>query len=68
MNKWKTLGIVFTVIAIGSLNEAMRIFSSPEADIARHRPQLKITSLVITTIFIFLAIWFWKKASRPERR
>ena len=62
MNKWKVLSIVFVVISFGAVQETVRIFTSNAPDIANNRTELIPMSVIMTGLFIFLAIKFWRKA------
>lgn len=64
MNKWKALSILFFVLTLGAVSEAMRIFNSTDEDIANDRTFLSIMAIVITGIFVFLAVMFWRKSAK----
>ncbi len=63
MTKWKNLAIVFTIVTFGIVQDTFRIFTSSDADIADNRTELILLSLVVTGVFIFFTIRFWRKAS-----
>ncbi|MET3877768.1 hypothetical protein ABIE50_003180 [Chitinophaga sp. OAE865] len=62
MNKWKIYAIVMSLIAFGSLKETFRILTSDEPDIATNRASILPIGLLLTCVFIFLAIRLWRKA------
>ena len=66
-NKWKPLAIIFSILSVGAIGETARIFTSPAADIANQRTELSIMATIITGIFLFLAIWFWRKSEATKR-
>jgi hypothetical protein len=66
MNKWKVLAILFSLSSFGILRETVRIFTSTDADIADNRTFLIPMSVIITGLFIFLAIRFWRKSSKQQ--
>lgn len=63
MNKWKAFAIIFTLLSLGSLKETFRIITSDTPDIAPNRTGLIIMAIMMTGIFVFFTIRFWKKAS-----
>jgi hypothetical protein len=63
MNKWKLLAIVFTLFTLGAFKETLRIFTSSEPDIASNRKELMIMAVILTSVFVYFTIRFWKKAS-----
>lgn len=66
MNKWKGLALLFSVLSFGAIQETFRIFTSSDADIADNRNSLMPMALIITGLFIFLAIRFWLKSSNQQ--
>ena len=64
MNKWKGLAILFSLISFGAIQETFRIFTSSDADIADNRTFLMPMGVIMTGLFIFLAIKFWRKSSK----
>lgn len=62
MNKWKVLSILFILFSIGAIQETYRIFNSPVPEDPNDRLLLRITGIVITLVFIGLAVSFWRKA------
>ena len=62
-NKWKPLALIFTVLAIGSTAETSRIITSAAPDIAKSRAELSLMAIIITALFVFLAIRFWRKSA-----
>jgi hypothetical protein len=68
MNQAKVLAIVFSVLSFGSLQETFRIFTSSDSDIAQNRDGLIPVAIIMTGLFIFLAIWFWLKSANSKKR
>ena len=66
MKRWTLLAIVFSVLSFGAIQETLRIFSSSDADIANDRNSLLLMAVVITGLFIFLALLFWIRSSRQK--
>jgi hypothetical protein len=64
MNKWKALAILFTVVSFGAVKETLRIFTSTDADIADNRSSLIPMGIIMTGLFVFFAIRFWRKSSK----
>jgi len=62
MNKWKIYAIVMSLIAFGSVKETHRILTSDDPDIATNRASILPIGLLLTGVFIFLAIRLWRKA------
>jgi len=62
MNKWKLLAILFLLLSLGAIQETYRIFTSSDADIAGQRISLMMMSVVMTGLFVFLTVRFWRKA------
>jgi hypothetical protein len=67
MNKWKALAVLFTLLTMGAVQETFRIFTSAAPDIADNRKGLMPFSVIMTGLFLFLAIRFWKKAANSKR-
>ena len=67
MNKWKGLAILFSLLSFGAIKETFRIFNSSDRDIADNRNSLIPMAIILTGLFIFLAIRFWRKSSNQER-
>ena len=67
MNKWKGLAILFSILSFGAIKETFRIFTSSDADIADNRKSLIPMAVILTGLFIFLAIRFWRKSSDQQR-
>ena len=63
MNKWKGLAILFSLLSFGAIQETFRIFTSSDFDIADNRTSLMPMAVIMTGIFIFFAIKFWRKSS-----
>lgn len=68
MNKWKALAILFSILTIGGTKETIRIFTSSAPDIANNRMELMIMSVILMSLFIFLTIRFWRKASENAQK
>ena len=66
MNKWKALAILFSVLSFGAIQETLRIFTSTDSDISNNRTSLIPMSIILTGLFIFLAIRFWIKSSKQQ--
>lgn len=66
MNKWKGLAILFSLFSLGSIQETHRILTSSDVDIADNRSSLIPIAIIITGLFIFLAIRFWIKSSNSK--
>lgn len=66
MNKWKGFAILFCVLSFGAIQETIRIFTSSDADIADNRTSLIPMAVIITGLFIFLAVRFWRKSSKQQ--
>lgn len=64
MNRNKVLAILFAVLTFGALQEAFRIFTSSAPDIAGNRSELIPVAVIITGVFAWLALLFWKKSLR----
>lgn len=67
MNKWKGLAILFSLLSFGAIKETFRIFTSSDADIADNRTSLMPMGVIMTGLFIFLAIRFWRKSSQQQK-
>ena len=67
MSKWKALAILFSLLSFGAIREAFRIFTSADSDIADNRTSLIPIATIITGLFVFLAIRFWRKSSNQQR-
>lgn len=66
MNKWKGLAILFLLLSFGAIKETLRILTSSDADIANNRNSLTPMAVIMTALFIFLAIRFWRKSSKHQ--
>lgn len=66
MNKWKGLAILFSLLSFGAIKETLRIFTSSDSDIADSRTSLIPMAIIMTGLFIFLAIRFWTKSSKQK--
>lgn len=64
MNRNKVLAILFAALTFGALQEAFRIFTSNAPDIASNRNELIPMAVIITGVFAWLALLFWKKSLR----
>lgn len=62
----KALAILFSVLLVGALKESFRIFTSADAGIATNRRELIVIAVVITSLFLYLAIRFWRKAQNKQ--
>lgn len=64
MNKifYKTLSLVFGMMALGGMCESYRIMTSSAPDIAPQRTYLTIMSLGMLALFLFLTRYFWRKS------
>lgn len=62
MNNWKYLAILFSLFSFGAIQETYRILTSSEPNIADKRGSLIPMAIVFTGVFIFLTIFFWRKA------
>lgn len=64
MNKfiYKILSIVFCFISFGAISETLRIITSSDIDIAQDRTSLTIMAIFLTSLMLFLAVFFWKKS------
>lgn len=60
----KVLAILFAVLSLGALNEFIRICTSDAPDIAANRSAIMVTGGVMLAAFVFLAIFFYRKAFR----
>ncbi|TDW99746.1 hypothetical protein [Dinghuibacter silviterrae] len=60
----KALAIIFGIVSIGAIKEALRITFSSASDIAPNRIGLIVISYTLTILFIFLTVRFWRKASK----
>jgi hypothetical protein len=67
MNKWKALAIFFTIATVGGIQETYRICTSSAPDIANNRKELIIMCAVMMPLFIFLMIFFYRKAVNSKR-
>ncbi len=66
MNKWKGLAILFSLLSFGAIQETFRIFASSDSDIADNRSSLIPMGVIMTGLFVFLAIRFWRKSSKQQ--
>lgn len=66
MNIWKGLAILFTILSFGAIQETLRIFTSSNSDIADNRSSLIPMVVIMSGLFIFLAIRFWRKSSKQK--
>ena len=66
MSSSKLISVFFAFFSIGSINETFRILTSDAPDITASRASLIPIRLVITSLFIFLTLWFWKKAQKNQ--
>jgi hypothetical protein len=64
MNKWKLLAILFLFFSIGSMRETARILYSADKDIADNRASLIPMTFIVTGVFIFATLYFWKKSNK----
>ena len=67
MTYQKILAVLFTILSFTSIKEAMRVFASSDVDIIQNKRELFLFGIFVTILFMFLAIWFWKKASKKKR-
>jgi hypothetical protein len=63
MKNYKALAILFTFLSFGAVSESFRIFTSAAPDIAENRKELILLAIIMTGLFVFLAIKFWQKSS-----
>ena len=66
MNIWKGLAILFMILSFGAIQETLRIFTSSNSDIADNRSSLIPMVVIMSGLFIFLAIRFWRKSSKQK--
>ena len=66
MNKWRIFSIIFIFLTFGAIQETFRIFTSSDTDIAQNRSGLMPMSVILTLLFLFLAIRFWSKSSKNK--
>jgi len=66
MGKWKALAILFAVISVGAIKKSFRILTSADADIANNRASLIPMAVIMTGVFIFFTIKFWRKSTGPK--
>ena len=66
MNKWKGLAILFSLLSFGAINETFRIFKSSDSDLADNRSSLIPMAIILTGLFIFFAMRFWRKSSNQQ--
>lgn len=66
MSKWKIFALLFTVFSIGAIQESVRIFTSTDPDIAGNRADLIPMAIILTSVFMALAVVFWIKASKKN--
>lgn len=62
MNIKKILAVLFFVISIGAINETFRILTSNSTDIVQGRAYLIPIALIMTSLVVGAAIYFWKKS------
>jgi len=63
MKIYTILSVIFMFLTYGAFQEMVRIFISKDADIADNRLTLIPVSIIMTGLFVFLVIKFWKKGS-----
>ena len=66
MTYQKILAVLFTILSFTSIKEVLRVFTSSDSDIIENKSWLFPLSIFIPILFIFLAILFWKKASKQK--
>lgn len=64
MNKWRWLSFLFIFFSFGAVQETYRILTSPDADIAENRTFLIPMALILTSLILFAAIYFWIKSNK----
>jgi hypothetical protein len=67
MTYQKILAVLFTILSFTSIKEAKRVFTSSDADIIENKSWLFPFSIFVTILFMFLAVWFWKKDPKQKR-
>ena len=60
----KVLTIVFGILSIGSIMEALRVTTSQAKDVVANRGEAMLLSYSIAAIFIYLTIRFRRKSSK----
>lgn len=66
MSYQKILAILFSILSLGAIKEASRVFTSSDSDIIENKSWLFPFSIFVPVLFILLAILFWKKASKQK--
>jgi hypothetical protein len=64
MNRNKILSVIFAVFTFGAIQESFRIFTSHAPDIANNRSSLIPMAVIITAVFAWLALLFWKRSTK----
>ncbi len=67
MNLYKIPAIFFALFSIGAIRETFRVLTSDDLDIAANRNGLIPIAFIMTGIFIFFTIFFWKKSNKPKK-
>ena len=65
-NRARPIAIILTLFSFGSINEAYRILTSNDADIADNRTSLIPMAVGLTAVAIFFTIRFWNKAAKEK--
>ncbi len=60
-SSYRILAFVFCFLSLGAIGETKRILTSNAPDIAHNRSGLIPMALVMTALFIFLTVYFWRK-------
>jgi hypothetical protein len=66
MTYQKILAVLFSILSFTAIKEASRVFTSTDSDIIENKRWLFPVSIIVPVLFIFLAILFWKKASKQK--
>lgn len=67
MTYQKILAVLFAILSFTSIKEAIRLLGSYDADIIENRKELLLINIFVTILFMFLAIWFWRKDPKRKR-
>ncbi len=66
MNIYKIPAVFFALFSIGAIKETYRVLTSNDLDIVENRTGLIPVAFIVTGIFIFFAVFFWKKSNKPK--
>jgi uncharacterized phage infection (PIP) family protein YhgE len=66
MGTSKVIAIILTLFSLGAIRETFRILTSDAPDVAQNRGSLVPMAILVTGVFVFFAVRFWRKASKEK--